>query len=441
MGQRSSRPSKSQETITSASPALHSGPASTKMAALRSIPRKSRSKKQQVAAKANGVMEQTRDYTASTPFPFLQLPNELRNKVYKYALISPFALRRIETIKPGPAGRMVATKEHATPPSFPKAIHRNEIRLPSWPATALLFTCRSIYNEGLSIVYSCNKVHFPALSKGLMLNKRQQTSFSLLQHVSFDYSHTHTSSWDEYRKNIFWTKEVATHVDTTISVAVKQIAKGCPVLKTLTLHVLSFPAFVHLTALAAHNKCATTIALSKMELERLTIVGIAVRFGYGVLRPRERIDNQTVFLDTLTVRNNSEYALLNSIAPWDLWRKDVTNRPGFTKPWPGLRVNTNLIERDISISVKEPFPLYEYQNDTRDDFMMPATAQAWHLRRAPYFSATEIRSYVPVWGITMGDLLEHFEGQIMGEEDMKQFKQLVEGCTRYEQVTNRLFPL
>lgn len=254
-------------------------------------------------------MEQPNDQSASSTFPLLKLPSELRNKIYKCALISSFTLRRVEKTKPDRAGRMVVTKEQD---SSRRTIHRNEVRLHDWSALALLFTCRSIYNEALTILYSYNKLHFPALSKGLMLNKRQQTSFSLLQHVSFDYSYTPSAAWDEYRSNVYWTGDVAQHIDKTISVSIKHITKACPAFKTLTLHVLSFPAFVHLIALAAHNECATTVALSKLTLARLTIVGIPVNISYmahGVLRPRENDEGQAIAL------NHSEYAFLASIAP------------------------------------------------------------------------------------------------------------------------------
>ena len=64
--------------------------------------------------------------------------------------------------------------------------HRNEIRLPRWSGTALLFACRETYNEVLDILLDCNTLHFPALRKRLMLNNSQQMSFSFLRHVSFD---------------------------------------------------------------------------------------------------------------------------------------------------------------------------------------------------------------------------------------------------------------
>ncbi len=69
-------------------------------------------------------------------------------------------------------------------PQSLRATHRNEVLLSQWRDTALLFTCRTMYNEGLSILYSHNKLHFPILTKGVMLNQRQGSSFSLLTSVS-----------------------------------------------------------------------------------------------------------------------------------------------------------------------------------------------------------------------------------------------------------------
>lgn len=327
---------------------------------------------------AKPVTEQPTGQPSSSPFPFLRLPSELRNRIYKYTLTSNSTLRRIESIKADRAGRMVAINVQS---SSNPLMHRNEVRLRVWSARTLLFTCRTIYNEGLSILYSCNKLHFPAIAKGLMRNKRQQTSFSLLQHVSFDYSHTPLAAWDEYRKNVYWTGEVAKHVDTTISTAVKQVSKGCPVLKTLTIHVLSFPAFVHLIGLAAHNDCTTAVALSKMALKRLTIVGIPANLrsaAHPALYPRGAAD------DPIAAMECSEYAFLASIAPWSRWHRGVSAKAEshWTEAWPGLNANPQFIDRDSQASMRELFPLYEYQNDRRGHYMEPLTAQMWHLRPA-----------------------------------------------------------
>jgi len=202
--------------------------------------------------------------------------------------------------------------------------------------------------------------------------------------VSLDYSHTPSNSWDAYRKNVFWTEDFASHVDATICLAVNQVARGCPVLKTLTLHIFSFPAFVHLVALAAHDQCATTAALSGLvdKLDKLTIVGMAVEYQYGphqVLCPREKV-NDTISRGTPLY--NSEYAFLTSIAPWSRWNHGPDPRRGLS--WPGLKVNDDFISHDEKARGNEPFKLYEYQEekyDRRTHQLFRKSEQIWHLMR------------------------------------------------------------
>jgi len=269
-------------------------------------------------------------------------------------------------------------------PQSLRATHRNEVLLSQWRNTALLFTCCTMYNEGLSILYSHNKLHFPILTKGVMLNQRQGSSFSLLMSVSIDYSYTFLSAWDVYRRQVFWTMEVARQVDSTISKGVRQLTAGCPRLKTLTLHIVSFAAFAHLTTLAAHDMCKTTIALSALtdRLDCLTVVGMPERRGlHGVFRPRDGASM------VATGYAGSEYALLNSIAPvarWEQEARQVLWEPHV--PWPGLKVSNDFIFRDNQIASHEPFRLYEHGNEHRRGIaprsMKAQKEQIWHLRRS-----------------------------------------------------------
>ena len=284
---------------------------------------------------------------------------------------------------------MVATK-HPVGTTTRKA-HRNEVRLSELIDISLLYTCREVYNQALSVLYSYNKLHFPVLAKGLMLNKRQQASFSFLTHVSFDYSYKFSNHWGAFQTHVYWTTEVANHVDTTICKSIKQVADSCPVLKKLTLHIVSFPAFVHLTALAAHNICTTTTALSALasRLDMLEIVGMpAVGGARGVLQPRGKA-GEGVIQDPYAL-NYSEFALLNSIAPWNGWElgleEKVTYLPRLSIDWPGISVSQDFLERETLAASKESCRLYENEKRERDwdgEYMRVKTewtTRVWYLK-------------------------------------------------------------
>ncbi|KAL6721624.1 hypothetical protein ACLMJK_000728 [Lecanora helva] len=283
------------------------------------------------------------DEAAMQTFAFLKLPNELRNEVYRHVFAGPWdLLRRCESIQPHRAGRLIAIKN--TSLTNHQSSHRNALLCMVWANSGLLLACHTTYNEGLTILYSQNRLHLPALTKGLMLNKRQLTSFSHLTNVSFDYSHRCSDPWGDYRSKSFRTGPAALHVDDTVSTCVNQLAQHSPALKTLDLHILTFSAFVHLSALAAQDECKTTSALALLvpRLSKLNITGMpAKQDATGVFCPKENREKPFWMTDY------SEYALLNRVAPWVHWKLEHSSSPGHFSPWPGLRVNEEFLQHEV----------------------------------------------------------------------------------------------
>ena len=184
-------------------------------------------------------------------------------------------------------------------------------------------------------------------------------------------------------QQVFWRMEVAENIDLTIYKCVNQLATSCPALKTQTIHIVSFAAFVHLTLLAARNICKTTkaLALLKDSLDQLTIIGMPAKGGArGVFCPRDEMS--TVF-DSSVRADSSEYALLNAIAPWSQWQADTRSRrqlntrsvfqgpasttmmPKCFKRWPEITVCERFVSRDVWAMEKEAFRLFEHMQDIR----------------------------------------------------------------------------
>lgn len=181
-------------------------------------------------------------------------------------------LRRCESIRPERAERMVVT--HNPNVSLGKGARRDEVPLDIWKNTALLYTCRTVYNEGLSIFCSQNKLHFPALAQGLMLNKRQQVSFSLLTSVSFDYPY----------------KQLLSSVENSRSP------------RCLICRLRPSCGFGSAQQVQIYRAALSTLAA---RLDTMTIIC-----------PREKMSTLSTDDPALDF---SEFALLNSIAPWAQW--------------------------------------------------------------------------------------------------------------------------
>lgn len=59
----------------------------------------------------------------------------------------------------------------------------------------------------------------------------------------------------------------------------------------------------------------------------------------------------------------------------------------------------------------------------------------------PFPTAADLRAHIPVTGIKMGDLLQHFRGQVVGDERKNRFTRLMRENSRYVKETKMLVPL
>lgn len=178
-----------------------------------------------------------------------------------------------------------------------------------------------------------------------------------------------------YEYKTFWNSHVAENVDTTIARSIKQIAISCSALKTFTLHVVPFPANVHLMALAAQSHCGTAQALSALihRLDLLSIVGLPSDYGTdGVFYPK------TLEIEVFHDSEYCEFALLSSIAPWHRWSLGIRVQD-VRKPWPHLSVKDDFISHKTDAMAKEEFPLYGWLPETRD--MYAKDPRVWRLHR------------------------------------------------------------
>lgn len=198
--------------------------------------------------------------------PILCLPAELRCVVYAYALTFTHTLRLQDSatvqkhFPTGPTIQREAAKTHNT------IIYRKQPWLSDNSCTALLLTNRTIHNEALSIFYSANTFHFPALLAGLTPSTAKIPCIELIQHASIDFSYTLTHLWG--------VKDID-ELDSTLAACIQQLLNSCPALQSLTLHIPSNFVLFLLVSLARNAHSATVYVLSSLQshLARLSIVG------------------------------------------------------------------------------------------------------------------------------------------------------------------------
>ncbi|MCJ1450603.1 hypothetical protein MMC28_000936 [Mycoblastus sanguinarius] len=185
-------------------------------------------------------------------------------------------------------------------------IYRKQHLLPEDNTTALLRTCRTIYNEGIQIFYRKNRFRFPALAGGIGPIIAHQPFLSYVRNVSIDY----TYSFPE-----LWLTKLGDQADSTIASCIVQLSNQCPALREFSLHVPSISALPHLVELARQGRSATVLIMRtlKLRLDRMSIIaaGFSPEFSavMGQVFPRFPL---TVLFDFCT-----------SIAPEEEWIRET----------------------------------------------------------------------------------------------------------------------
>lgn len=147
----------------------------------------------------------------------MDLPPELRLKVYEYALSGPHdvTLRspKVLEVRKGRHGQPVRPSDS-----------------PRIQNVSILMTSKKVFTEAMPIFYDMNRFHYtilPTVPSVQGVLRHFMLHLHLMQHVSIDYMlHTYASDISE--------------VDRLVSTRIRSVTNGCPNLRTFTLHLLTY---------------------------------------------------------------------------------------------------------------------------------------------------------------------------------------------------------
>jgi len=187
---------------------------------------------------------------AVAAFPFMDLPTELRIKIYGLCLEAPKEVRL----------RLPA--ELAVAQNYPQRRVR-----PALPIldTTILRVSRGIYEEASSVFYARNRFHYTTQKSVTCWPPPFSVHLSMMRHISLE--HNEPSLCEELFKRYYVPMN-----DLTIGHLVMQLVRHPAQLRRFSLYITAAPNFGLNRALIMNNANAIALRRLRARLDRLTFV-------------------------------------------------------------------------------------------------------------------------------------------------------------------------
>jgi len=188
--------------------------------------------------------------TRSEACRFMNLPTELRIKIYEECLQSP----------KGVTLRLPAELADVLYYPWKKVRPAQTIK-----DTAILRINHKSYDEALAVFYAKNRFHYLKQKDITCWPPRFAVHLSMMRHISLEYNDIffHTEHLQQHS---------ATSDDANIECLVMQLMQHSPRLQTFSLYAISPPRFSACQDQRISDAAATAVRLLKARLDRLTIV-------------------------------------------------------------------------------------------------------------------------------------------------------------------------
>ena len=175
--------------------------------------------------------------TPAVPFRFLDLPVELRFLIYSQLLFTEESLRWIgPKYHPGYRKGSLLASAVKVKARLGATATRNGLRATT--ATAILFTCKTIYFEAINLFYQNNVFEVPPTNFNTQPILRRQPLPRLVRHLRVQYR----GVYEPWR---MLPKDYTNSVDAIISSCLQDVIARCPNLTNLTIGGIPDPGEVN----------------------------------------------------------------------------------------------------------------------------------------------------------------------------------------------------